>query len=272
VSGHAPGDRPDDPHDLSLKRRVLRFEVSTEAFATFGEAMTKLRREAAESLDDDGALLLLARHVLGGPADEGRSSYQIALTVCEACGAGQQRGRGEQVEVGDEVVQMAECDAQHIGRIDGTSAHVGAPTRARQEVPPSVRRLVMRRDHGRCVVPGCRQHVFVDIHHLVPRSDGGEHDPDTLVVLCSAHHRALHRGQLIVEGRVSTGARFRHADGAPYGHALEPRAVAVQEEAFRALRALGFRETEVQRALERVRAKPWAAQVSKTCCGGRSPC
>jgi hypothetical protein len=75
----------------------------------------------------------------------------------------------------------------------------------------------MRRDGGRCVVPGCRNSVFLDTHHLDLRSEGGDHDPDRLIVLCGAHHRAQHRGQLLIEGRVSTGLVFRHADGTLYG-------------------------------------------------------
>jgi hypothetical protein len=97
--------------------------------------------------------------------------------------------------------------------------------------------------------------VFVDIHHLVPRSEGGRHDPDTLVVLCSAHHRAQHRGQLFIEGRVSTGLVFRHADGTPYGSCAEPRAVGLFLDVFRALRGLGFGESEAKNALERVRTR-----------------
>jgi hypothetical protein len=98
--------------------------------------------------------------------------------------------------------------------------------------------------------------VFVDIHHLKPRSEGGDHDPDTLAVLCCAHHRAIHRGQLVVEGRVSTGLCFRHADGTTYGYSAHPRAVASFEEAFRGLRSLGFREGEVRAALQYVNAHP----------------
>ena len=75
-----------------------------------------------------------------------------------------------------------------------------------------------------------------------------------MIVLCSAHHRAEHRGQLIIEGRVSTGLVFRHADGTRYGSGAEPRTVAMQLDAFRALRGLGFREGEVKMALEKVRA------------------
>ena len=254
VAGHRPGDGPDDRADPSLRRHVLRMEVSAETFATFREAMAKLRRDAGESLDDDAALLLLARNTLGGPSDDGRANYQIAMTVCEACGRGSQQGRGEEMRVGSEIVEMAACDAQQVGRIESpASTHVG-DSRAHQNIPPAVRRKVMRRDGGRCVVPGCRHATFVDIHHIVLRSEGGRHDEDTLILLCSAHHRAEHRGQLIIEGRVSTGLRFCHADGSSYGGVVDPRAAEAHAQAFRALRHLGFRESETRAALDRVRS------------------
>jgi hypothetical protein len=106
---------------------VLRFEVSGETVATFREAMAKIRRDAGESLDDDAALLLFSRHVLEGPRDEGRSSYQVALTVCDTCRRGTQQGRGESVEVSATAVEMAECDAQHIGHVGVVvgGVHVG---------------------------------------------------------------------------------------------------------------------------------------------------
>jgi hypothetical protein len=40
----------------------------------------KLRRNAGEPLDDEAALLLMARVVLEGPCDEGRASYQIGVS------------------------------------------------------------------------------------------------------------------------------------------------------------------------------------------------
>ena len=247
VSGHRPGDEPDDPADATARRHVLRLDVSAEALATFREAMAKLRREAGESLDDDAAVLLMARHVLGGPTEPGRASYQVALTVYDRCERGQQHGRGELIEVSPEVVDMTRCDAQMIG-----STHVGPRARASQTIPPATRRLVMSRDGGGCVVPGCRHAVFVDIHHIEPRAEGGENDTDNLVCLCGAHHRALHRGQLSVEGRVSSGLVFRHADGTKYGCATTPKAVDLRALAFRGLVQMGFRETEARRAVERV--------------------
>jgi hypothetical protein len=250
VAGHSPGDMPNDRADPSLRRHVLRFEVSAETYAAFREAMAKLRRESGSSLDDDASLLLVARQILGGPTDEGRAPYQIALTVCEECGRGRQQGRGELIEVGAEIIEMAQCNAQHVGR-----THVGTaePTKARQDVTPAVRRQVLRRDGGRCVVPGCRQSVFLDVHHVVLRAEGGEHSVDNLITICGAHHRALHRGQLVMKRQSSGNLIFRHADGTPYGRIVDPRASTAYEQAFHALRSLGFREREARGALDALR-------------------
>src|SRR5258708_11217259 len=206
--------------------------------------MAKLRRESDAPLDEDTALLLMARHVLAGPTDEGRSSYQVAVTVCSDCNRGWQQGGGEQLEVDAAIVEMANCDAQHVGSVAARSAHVGEEvaehtrSRARQDIPPAVRRQVLRRDGRRGVVPGCRHGVFLDLHHIILRSEGGDHDPDTLITLCAAHHRAQHRGQLVIEGRVSGGLIFRHADGSSYGSVANAGVAETYAHAFRALRGL----------------------------------
>jgi hypothetical protein len=171
----------------------------------------------------------MARNVLGGPSDVGRSNYQVALTVCEECGRGWQQGRGERIEVGSDVIEMAECDGQSIGHVS----------------------IVTGRGFDACAA-NCSAPTHVGVVEV--RSEGGGHDPNELIVLCSAHHRAQHRAQLIIEGRVSTGLVFRHADGTSYGSCAEPRTVAMHLDAFRALRGLGFREGEAKMALEKVRA------------------
>jgi hypothetical protein len=308
VAGKSPGDKPCPASQPDACRHVLRFDVAPETLALFREAMNRLGR-AGNMLDDDSALMLMARNVLGGPSDEGRASYQIALSVCPECGRGRQQASGELVPVGTEVVAMADCDGQHLGvvtasskdedalagaRVNGSftaneaahagarpndgftaneTAHAGARpndgftanerahagarpnerahagARAKQTVTPATRRSVLRRDHGRCVVPGCRNARFLDIHHVEPRSEGGRNEADNLITLCGAHHRAAHRGELVVAGEVSAGVRFRRADGRDYGRAPEARAAEIRAKAFGALRGLGFREGEVRRAL-----------------------
>jgi hypothetical protein len=250
VSGRKPGSLPGDLPDEGARRHMLRLELSAEVLATFREAMAKVRREAGEALDDDAAVLLLCRQALGGSREDGRSSYQVALTVCEHCRRGTQQGRGELVEVPREIVEMAACDAQDVGHVE--RAHVGAK-RATQTVAPAFRRRVMRRDGGRCRVPGCRHAVFTDVHHLRLRSDGGESTLENLVTLCSAHHRAIHRGELVVDGDAD-GVDFRHADGTRYGEPPSAGTIELRVRAYRALTAMGYRETEAKRALAQVPA------------------
>jgi hypothetical protein len=43
--------------------------------------------------------------------------------TCAACGAGQQRARGELVPVGSAVIAMAHCDGQHLGHIPPGGRH-----------------------------------------------------------------------------------------------------------------------------------------------------
>jgi hypothetical protein len=268
VSGRGRGARPGEPPNPSEQRHVLRFEVSPETFATFREAIKIRRQKSNEPLDDDSALLLMARESLHGPTDAGRGNYQVALNICERCGSGFQESAGELVEVNDAVVEMARCDGQHVGRISrrGTSesshvgdgeraepTHVGKSGRATQTIPPALRRKVLRRDHGQCVVPRCRHSTFVDLHHIETRADGGEHDENNLIVLCSAHHRALHRGQLCITGNVASGLAFRRSDGAKYGTTATAPSADACERAFRGLRGMGFGEREVRSALARVR-------------------
>jgi hypothetical protein len=80
------------------------------------------------------------------------------------------------------------------------SAHVGV--RAKQTIAPATRRAVRIRDQRRCVVPGCRNARFLDLHHIGLRSEGGGNEADNLVTLCGLHHRAVHRGTLSVSGRM----------------------------------------------------------------------
>ena len=100
---------------------------------------------------------------------------------------------------------------------------------------------------------------FVDLSrsasHSRARADGGGHDADNLITACGAHHRAFHRGEVIVEGSASSGLRFRHADGSAYGRAVSPKLADVHAKAFQALRGMGFRERELRPALAEVAAR-----------------
>jgi Holliday junction resolvasome RuvABC DNA-binding subunit len=80
--------------------------------------------------------------------------------------------------------------------------------------------------------------------------------------VCGAHHGALHRGALQICGKVSSGLRFLHADGTPYGHAPSALHSHVGAGVFGALRALGFSEKQSRQAV---------AQCLTTQDAGRDP-
>ena len=210
VADHRPGDCPDDPPDPEVRVRVVRFELSAETFALMRQAHVVLDDEHGSHLSDDEFVAALSNAVLDGvpgPEPTGRAKFQIAVTVCERCRQGWQDGAGTKIAISPAAVERAACDAQHIGSIDG-----GTPARAHQDVPPSVARLVWRRDGGRCRVPGCRSARGIEIHHLVHRTHGGSHDVLNLVLLCSSCHLAHHRGALTITGTADHVEARRSAD------------------------------------------------------------
>ena len=156
VSGHNRGDRPADPKDPNLKKHIVRLELSPEVFARLRECLDRVRKEVDPHLSDEHALDDMCQRILGGPNDEGRSPYQVALTVCDVCERTWQQSRGEQIEVAAEVGERASCDGQFIGRahVGGRSGSDVPRVRAKQSTPPAIRRTVIRRAGGCCEVPG----------------------------------------------------------------------------------------------------------------------
>ena len=66
--------------------------------------------------------------------------------------------------------------------------------RASRVVTPAQHRALAVRDGG-CVFPGCsRPLTWCEAHHLIHWLDGGPTDLANLILLCRAHHRAVHEG------------------------------------------------------------------------------
>jgi hypothetical protein len=129
--------------------------------------------------------------------------YSVVIEHCPDCG----RNETPHAEVSDTVAAEAACDAEVVEMRPGPRQ--GHATRT---IPPTLRRIVLHRAHGRCEVPGCDNRLWVDIHHTIAWSTGGTHDPRYLVALCQAHHRAVHNGSLGVE-IVDERVVVTHGDG-----------------------------------------------------------
>ena len=121
--------------------------------------------------------------------------YQIHVHECPTCAKTTVQGERELTKTESEAVH---CDAMVHRR-----GH-----RSQSTIPPRIRREVLARDRHRCRRKGCNHKRFLDIHHIVPRSRGGTHDPANLVTLCSSCHHLWHEkgGDLtsLLSGRMST--------------------------------------------------------------------
>ena len=294
IAARRPGDRPESRPDPLLVKHRLRFEVRPETMALVRDLQARIQADLGAPVDDDTFLHELARRALGGSdsRDDGRASYQVAITKCPECGLASVDSAGQRHITDGTFEAVVACDCQELGSVaprseesspvggndhgvaafavnatanlECVSPHVGAlpsgPSagttrrRATQSIPPAIRRQVLRRDRHRCVVDGCQSHQFLDVHHLVPRAEGGRHDLDRLACLCFAHHRAVHAGTLVLTGTVSSGLSFQHADGSRYGTNLTAETVHIAEQAFGALRNLGFPQTQARALLDKAMA------------------
>lgn len=112
-----------------------------------------------------------------------------------------------QLELGavvpDPVARYLACDATvqvftyRVGQLVGIHPAVRTPSRA-------TRRMLARRDQG-CTHPLCSHRRWLHAHHIRHWRDGGLTIPSNLVLLCPHHHRALHLGELTIEGDPEAG-------------------------------------------------------------------
>src|SRR5690606_3494799 len=74
---------------LEVHRRAG-YASLAETMALFRDLQRSIRRDLGAGgggRDDDVLLLSIARRALGGPGEEGRASYQVAVSRCDVCRA-----------------------------------------------------------------------------------------------------------------------------------------------------------------------------------------
>ena len=284
VSGHRPGDLPDDPTEPRLHRRTITLELSPESYDLWRKLHALATEEHGQHLSDDELIPALFRRAYGGGlavdctgtsasavpdsdagagiaergsnAEEraggdaacgdagagiavagavvagtavigaaggsvgvanaasaaggaglggvgstrafgaaGSPAYKIALKQCPDCRQAWQFTGGRDIEVEPAVLELAACDAVHLGSLDAT-----VPERATMTVTPRKREQVLARDGHCCSVPGCRRNIGLDLHHIEYQSRGGGHALSNLTTLCDLHHRAVHFERLAIRG------------------------------------------------------------------------
>jgi Domain of unknown function (DUF222)/HNH endonuclease len=170
------------------------------------------------------ALALIAESFLQhGPASQTTADrYQVVVHVDAATMKDRDDGRCE-IEHGPtvsvETARRISCDASLVRVVEnekGEPLDVGRKTRS---IPPALRRALNARDTG-CRFPGCTFHRFVDAHHIEHWADGGETKLSNSITLCRAHHRMVHKGEIVIKACAGGEWIFLNHEGRPYkgGH------------------------------------------------------
>ena len=191
VVGREKGDLPSAPPKPAAIRDKLIFTVTGEEKAVILAAVDVVRKSIDARMSAGAALALVCRRP--APADSSNLPERspLAMIQCEECARGWTDVRGERTEFEQPAVERRLCDPKVT---DG----VGKKT---VEIPLATRRAVWRRDRGCCVVPGCRNHMFVEVHHLRSILEGGDHSMDNLALLCDlcrARHKSHYAAYLIM--------------------------------------------------------------------------
>jgi Holliday junction resolvasome RuvABC DNA-binding subunit len=261
VSGHKKGDDPDSPKDPALMTRRLVLELPPALDALFERTRLLLEQERGEHLDDVAVFEAMCMRTLepGAAAVTGKAPkpmHRIVTYKCEDCGRGCREGRGRLVPITHADLELAACDAELVRALgpaqlptDGGAALASATddaativrrtkdgkvcTKRRPPptttIPKATRDFVWARDCGRCRVPGCRATRNVAAHHIRFRSQGGDHDPENIVLLCDCHHKLLHAGLLTITGRAPDALTFMR-DGKRLVDARSPTEIATADQ------------------------------------------
>lgn len=131
--------------------------------------------------------------------------------------------------VGKEALEALLCDS--TTRVIAIS-ELGEPMRygrSSRSIPPTLRQAIIHRDGNRCAIDGCDSRNRLQVHHIIPWSQGGPTDPENLLTVCWYHHQvAIHRHDLTpyrhpTHGRWRLGSGTRGPPGGPTEHSLPRR-------------------------------------------------
>lgn len=180
----APAPAAAPPIEMSISLRGDALQVARlEALL---EKARKLRCGAAGATRLELVLEALSA-LVDGPADDDvaaaavqRPGVHVVVQQCPDCNAATVATARADLPLAPAQVAALACDVI----IGGEKNH--------SVIPPRTRAAVLARDRHRCTTPGCRATRFLEVHHVVPRSQGGGNGEANLVTLCSRCHGFVH--------------------------------------------------------------------------------
>jgi 5-methylcytosine-specific restriction endonuclease McrA len=143
---------------------------------------------------------------------------QITVFVDAEHAAGSNGQSGVMLEagpgIGRDALEAILCDAVTEVTARGPDGRLMEYGRRSRTIPPTLRRAVLYRDGNRCAADSCDSRHRLQIHHLVPWSEGGPTDPENLITLCWFHHQVVvhQRGFTVYRHPEHGRIRFRRVD------------------------------------------------------------
>ena len=172
------------------------------------KAGPELAGESWSARRADAFVALAKTYLSGQQGNASGAHYQVLVHVEESALRGSAGRSGLPIET----VRRLACDSDLVVVVEdqnGEPLSVGRKTRA---VPAALHRALGARDRG-CRFPGCGRKRFVEAHHIEHWANGGATSLSNLILLCSAHHTALHEGGFTIEKDYRDRWFFRRPDG-----------------------------------------------------------
>jgi 5-methylcytosine-specific restriction endonuclease McrA len=158
------------------------FNLTAVQYSRYEALMAKIGTQNSKA----DLLLEMMEAYLAGNENAPRGAlvpqYQIHVHECPTCA----KATVETIH-GEKVLTKIEAE---VVRCDAVIHEPGK--RNKSTIPPRVRREVLTRDRYRCRRKGCNHTRLLDLHHIIPRVEGGTNDPSNLVTLCSGCHHLWH--------------------------------------------------------------------------------
>ena len=199
------------PHDSAESLETIIFNPSSDTAPSFGDSET-YEQTCADALG------VVAEAALGrglGSTVRGEP-YQVVIHVdADVLTDPHMVGRAEMDNgegISGETCRRLACDTPVVTVAHGPKGdllHMGRKTR---KISTPLWRALAGRDRT-CRFPGCTRTGKLQAHHIKHWAGGGETSPDNLVLLCKAHHWAVHEGGYQILGSVSNELYFLRPDG-----------------------------------------------------------
>ena len=200
---------------------TITVDLPIEAGELFEKALDKARDDEVLEIPDlvdtswsvrqADALMIVVMEYLSSENSGGssRDNYLVTIHVDHAALAG---GEGRSA-VPIETVKRLCCDSKAVVLTENDKGEPLSIGRKSRTVPAAIERAVRARDNNTCRFPGCRNHRYLDCHHIKHWANSGKTDVDNVLLLCTKHHTLVHEGGFRIDKDYVDNWVFIRPDG-----------------------------------------------------------